>query len=167
MKNIVLCGFMGCGKSTVGKRLAARYGMTFVDMDTYIEDAVGKSIRSLFEDEGEAAFRALERNACQTLGARDDLVIATGGGAVLSDDNVRALKQNGTIILLDVTAETVLTRLQHDTTRPLLQRDDKDTAVRTLLAERAPRYRAAAEYTVAADADADVVAAAIASLPIF
>ncbi len=161
MNNIVLCGFMGCGKSTVGKRLAARRGMDFVDMDSYIEAEAGRTISDIFATDGEAAFRAMEHAACVTLGGKCDLVIATGGGAVLRADNVAALSQSGTIVFLDVSEACVLERLKNDTTRPLLQREDKEAAVHALMSERAPLYAKAATVTVDADGDADTVADAI------
>lgn len=161
MKNIVLCGFMGCGKSTVGKRLAERLHMTFTDMDRYIEEQVGRAISAIFEQDGEAAFRETEHRACVALGKEQGLVIATGGGAVLRPDNVAALSENGTIVFLNVDVQTVLRRLEGDTSRPLLQRPDKEDAVRTLMQQRLPLYRAAAAVTVDADADADTVAEAI------
>lgn len=161
MKNIVLCGFMGCGKSTVGKRLAARHGSTFVDMDTYIEEQAGCSVADIFANEGEPAFRARERDACTALAAQNGLVIATGGGAVLFEENVTALAQNGTIVFLRVSEQTVLKRLENDTSRPLLQRDDKDAAVHALMQRRTPLYEAAAHVTVDADGDADAVVSAI------
>ena len=161
MKNIVLCGFMGCGKSTVGKILADATGCTFIDMDRYIEEQAGCSVSAVFADRGEAAFRAMEHDACRVLGTRGDLVIATGGGAVLNAANVAALKTHGTVVWLQVSAETVLSRLQNDTTRPLLQRPDKEAAVRTLLQEREPLYRAAAVVTVEADGDARATAHAV------
>lgn len=153
-KNVVLCGFMGCGKSTVGKRLAPMLGCRFIDMDHYIEQQAGKSVSEIFAEEGEAAFRAMEYAACETLGKTDGLVIATGGGAVLRQENVQALRQNGTIVWLRVTPETVLKRLAGDRTRPLLMRSDKEAAVRDLMAQREPLYRAAADLVVEGDGDA-------------
>ena len=161
MKNIVLCGFMGCGKSTVGKRLAARCGMRFVDMDAYIEEQAGCSVTDIFAQKGEAAFRVMEHDACVTLAAQEGLVIATGGGAVLFEKNVDALAQNGVIVFLRVREQTVLERLTNDTTRPLLQRDDKEAAVRALMQQRTPLYEAAAHVTVDADGEADAVVTAI------
>lgn len=161
MKNIVLCGFMGCGKTTVGKRLAEKNGLTFVDMDSYIEQQAGCTVSEIFANEGEAAFRRREHDACEALGAGSGLVIATGGGAVLRQDNVEALSQNGVIVLLKVSADCVLTRLRGDTTRPLLQREDKRAAVEALMREREPLYMNAATVTVDAERDADTVAAAI------
>ena len=161
MKNIVLCGFMGCGKSTVGKMLAARCGMTFVDMDQYIEEQAGRTVSELFADKGEEGFRAMEHDACVALGAQSGLVIATGGGAVLRQENVTALAQNSVIVWLKVSASCVLSRLQHDTTRPLLQRGDKEKAVLTLLCEREPLYARAASLTVDAEHPSIDVAFAI------
>jgi len=159
--NIVLCGFMGCGKSTVGKRLAAETGFTLVDMDTYIEEAAGMTVSDIFAAEGEASFRAREHAACVTLGKQDRLIIATGGGAVLREDNVTALRHGGTIVWLRVTPETVLRRLEGDTTRPLLMREDKEQAVRELMTARDSLYAAAADVTVDADGDAENICAAI------
>ena len=161
MKNIVLCGFMGCGKSTVGRRLAPMTNRQFVDMDRYIEEQVGKRISTLFRDEGEEAFRKAETAACNALGGESGLIIATGGGAVLREENVAALKQNGLLVWLRVIPETVLSRLSRDQSRPLLMRDDKETAVRELMAARTPLYAAAADFTVDADGDAFSVARAI------
>lgn len=158
MKNIVLCGFMGCGKSTVGTALATRRGMRFVDMDHYIEQQAGRTVSEIFAADGEAAFRAMEHTACQTLGSQDGLVIATGGGAVLRKENVEALSQNGTIVFMNVQEQTVLDRLKHDTSRPLLQRDDKEAAVHALMTQRAPLYKQAAHVTVDADGDVETVA---------
>lgn len=161
MKNIVLCGFMGCGKSTVGKILAEKTGMTLVDMDSYIETVAGRTISEIFATDGEAAFRRMEHEACRELGGQSDLIIATGGGAVLRDENVTALKQNGTIVWLEVDAACVLGRLAGDTTRPLLQREDKEAAVSELLAQRTPLYARAADCRVDGNGEADTVAAAI------
>ncbi len=161
MKNIVLCGFMGCGKSTVGKLLADATGFAFVDMDSYIEQTDGRTVSAIFTADGEAHFRHLEHEACRALSGQTGLVIATGGGAVLRADNVDALRDGGTIVWLKVHADTVLSRLQDDTTRPLLQRPDKAAAVTELLTARTPLYEAAADITVDADADAPTVAAAI------
>ena len=155
--NIVLCGFMGCGKSTVGRILAARLGLTFVDMDAYIEQTDGRSVSAIFAADGEEHFRRLEHEACRTLSDKRDLVIATGGGAVLRQENVDALRRGGVLVWLKVDADRVLERLKEDASRPLLQRPDKEQAVRELLASRAPFY-ATADIAVDANADADTVA---------
>ncbi|MBQ4617079.1 MAG: shikimate kinase [Clostridia bacterium] len=157
MSNLILCGFMGCGKSTVGKRLAAQCGMTFVDTDRYLEQQLKTSISDFFAAEGEAAFRDRETAVCRTLGAEDGLVLATGGGAVLRDENVEALCRNGVIVWLRVGVDCVLERLRDDRTRPLLQREDKEQAVRALLTAREPLYARAAHVTVNAESDPQTV----------
>ena len=161
MKNIILCGFMGCGKSTVGRLLAQRTGRTFVDMDEYIEEQAGMTVSAIFDRYGEADFRRCERDACRTLANEQNLVIAAGGGALTFPENVAVLSSTGTIVLLEVSPETVLMRLQGDTTRPLLMRQDKEQAVRELMAKRSPLYRLAASITVDGEAPPEAVAAAI------
>lgn len=118
MRNIILCGFMGCGKSTVGRVLAQMTGRTLVDTDTYIEAQAGMTVSAIFARFGEADFRRREREACAALAGESDLVIAAGGGALTFSENVRALSATGDIVLLEVSAETVLKRLAGDTTRP-------------------------------------------------
>lgn len=128
-------------------------GCHFVDMDTAIERQEKKSVSQIFAENGEEYFREREYQMCLQLGAQQGLVIACGGGAVLRADNVAALKTNGCIVWLQVSAETVLERLSGDSSRPLLQRTDKEQAVRDLLARREPVYRAAADIIVHAFGD--------------
>ncbi len=142
---------MGCGKTTVGRRLAPMLGAKFVDLDAYIEQREGRSVSEIFALSGEAAFRETEAVCCAELGAKRDLVIACGGGTVLRAENVRALRANGVIVWLQVSPQTVISRLQGDTSRPLLQRPDREEAVRSLLAQRESAYRAAADVTVPAE----------------
>ncbi len=139
---------MGCGKSTVGRLLAGRYGRRFVDMDSYIEQRAGMPVSAIFEQFGEADFRRREREACAALAAERGLVVAAGGGALVDSENARVLSATGDIVLLEVTPEEVLRRLEGDTTRPLLMRPDRERAVRELLAARLPLYRRAAAFTV-------------------
>lgn len=161
MDNIILCGFMGCGKSTAGRLLAEKTGRAFVDMDEYIEAKAGMAISSIFAQYGEADFRRREREACRELAARKDLVIAAGGGALTFQENADVLAATGTIVLLEIKPETVLKRLQGDTTRPLLMREDKEAAVRELMEQRLPLYRRAAAAAVDGEGGPDAVAAAI------
>lgn len=161
MDNIILCGFMGCGKTTVGKVLAAATGRRFVDMDTCIEKAAGMTVSEIFRRYGEADFRRRERDCCRTLAAEKGLVIAAGGGALTFTENAEVLKKTGVIVYLQVSPETVLQRLQGDTTRPLLQRQDKEAAVEELMAERAPLYRKAASIVISGENDAREVAVRI------
>ncbi len=150
-KNIILCGFMGCGKSTVGTLLAKKSGMAFVDLDSYIEKQEKKTITKIFADSGEAYFRELERNAAKSLSEKKGIVIAAGGGTLTFPENVEALKKSGLIVLLDIPVESIAVRLKNDTTRPLLNRPDKDQAMRELYDKRLPLYREAADIIVNAD----------------
>lgn len=150
-KNIILCGFMGCGKSTVGILLAKKNGMAFIDLDAYIEKKENMTVSEIFEKFGEERFRELERQAARELSAKNGVVIAAGGGTLTFQENVDVLRKNGTIILLDLPVETVARRLENDTTRPLLNRPDKDEAMKELYNKRMPLYRAAADMVFDAD----------------
>ena len=97
-KSIVLCGFMGCGKSTIGSLLARKMGMAFVDMDSYIEKKEGKSVSEIFAQSGEEHFRMLEREAAKELAGKKGLVIATGGGTLTFRENVDTLRKSGSIV---------------------------------------------------------------------
>lgn len=154
---------MGCGKSTVGRRLATMTGRTFVDMDTYIEQQAGMSVSAIFEVHGEVRFRAFETAACTALAQQQGLVIAAGGGALAFAENARILRQSCTVVWLDVSPETVLSRLEGDATRPLLQAADKEEHVRTMMAQRRPLYEAAAHITVSADDAPESVARRVAA----
>jgi shikimate kinase len=148
MKNIFLCGFMGCGKTTVGQALAEKLGMTFIDMDRQIENTQGESVSDIFKNHGEAYFRALETKTAKELSLMNGVVVATGGGAVMSSENVEAFKSGGIVVLIDVPVEVIALRLHDDTTRPLLKKPDKNEVMRSLYLERMPIYRSAADFTV-------------------
>ena len=139
---------MGCGKSTVGKNLAKMTGRKFLDMDNYIEETAGMTIPEIFEQQGESAFRDLEHEACRALASRSGLIVASGGGALTFERNVAVFKGTDTVVLLDVPLETIRQRLEHDTTRPLLQRPDRDEAMKALYEQRLPLYQKAADVTV-------------------
>lgn len=148
MKNIILIGFMGTGKSTVGRRLAARLRREFVDTDREIERTAGRSIPEIFAVEGEEGFRARESRVVQEVATRENLVVATGGGVVLNPDNVRALRQNGVLIGLAAAPEVIYKRVGHKMNRPLLSgSSDLLQRIKELLAERSEAYRVA-EFTV-------------------
>ena len=147
-KNIILCGFMGCGKTTVGKNLQKRSGMNMIDTDAYIEKNQGMKISEIFDKYGESYFRDLEYDACCELSKKSGIIISTGGGALTFERNVQALKKNGTIVLIDVPLDAIKERLKNDTTRPLLQRPDKDKAMRELYEKRMPLYKKAADIVV-------------------
>lgn len=150
--NIVLCGFMGCGKTTVGKALAELLQMDFIDLDLFIEEKEGKTVSEIFARHGEEYFRNAETEAARLLGSSDNKVIACGGGTVLKKENVEALKKNGSIFYLFTDADTVKARLKNDTSRPLLAKD-KENTINELLEKRKPIYEAAADFTVDATAD--------------
>jgi shikimate kinase len=148
---IFLIGFMGSGKTTVGRPLAKALGLRFVDMDSHIVENQNKSISDIFEALGEEGFRTLERETLGKLSARDDLVIATGGGAPCFFDNMETMNRVGTTIYLNVSPEGLAERLRRGRDkRPLLRgKDDAELSayIRRTLAERAPFY-AQARITV-------------------
>lgn len=159
MGNIVLCGFMGCGKTTVGKRLARVTGRRFIDLDQYIEKREGRTIAQIFAEEGEAGFREREAAAVREVAGREGLVIASGGGTVLFPRNVEAFHQaGGTILLLDVPLPLLQDRLKSDTRRPLLQVPDRRRVIAKLYRQRMPQYRKAADLRVRATAPPWVMA---------
>ena len=148
MDNIVLCGFMGCGKSTVGKNIARKTGKKFLDMDSYIEKKAGMTVSEIFDKYGESAFRDMEHEACKELSEMKDLIIASGGGAFTFERNVEVFKGKDTIVLLDVPLNIIKYRLRNDKTRPLLQRPDRDKAMQELYDKRLPLYKSAADIIV-------------------
>lgn len=156
-RNIILCGFMGCGKSTVGKKLSKLTGLDFVDMDDYIEQNAGMKISRIFEKYGESHFRDLEHRAAVELSRRGGCVVATGGGALTFQRNVDALKKGGTIVLLDTPLRVLQLRLKNDKNRPLLQRPDRQRFIRELHRQRLPRYRKAADVVVPAKGSPNAV----------
>lgn len=148
MNNIILCGFMGCGKTTAGKNLARKSGKRFVDMDRYIEKKAGMTVSQIFAKYGENGFRDMEHEACAELAAQHNLVVASGGGALTFERNVKIFKGVDTIVLLDVPLSIIKQRLEGDKNRPLLQREDRDEAMKALYDERMPKYLAAADIVV-------------------
>lgn len=136
----MITGFMGTGKSSVGRAVAQRLGMAFVDMDKVIEARGGMPITEMFARYGENGFRAVESALARELGAREGLVIATGGGTMMRPENRAALGANGLIVCLTCSAKEILRRLDGDTTRPMLAAPDKRERVQELLAIRTPVY---------------------------
>ena len=141
-RNIALMGFMGTGKTRIGRELAARLGMRFIDMDDVIVEKEGKSIPAIFAEDGEPHFRNVERAVVGELACSPGLVIATGGGVVLNSDNLRDLAQTGLVICVSATPGEILKRVEHDTNRPLLAEGDKLDKIRSLLAARRDFYAA-------------------------
>jgi shikimate kinase len=146
--NLFLVGLMGAGKTTVGRLLARRLKLRFLDSDHEIERRCGVKIPVIFEIEGEAGFRSREAQALAELTALEGVVLATGGGAVLSEDNRRRLAARGTVIYLSARPEDLYERVRHDRNRPLLATEDPLARLRQLHAERDPLYRAVADVVV-------------------
>lgn len=147
--NVVLIGFMGTGKSAIGRALAQRLGWAHMDTDTEIERRFGKKIRLIFAQDGEAEFRQAETKVLQEISVSDQLILSTGGGTPLRQENAALLAQIGTIVLLTTPPERIAARVgKRLAERPLLAGWEHDplTRVRQLLQERTPRYEALADY---------------------
>lgn len=140
--NIILTGFMGTGKSDVGREVARRLGRPFVDMDAEVETRTGKSIAAIFAEEGEPHFRNLEAEFCRELSARRELVIATGGGALVDEENRRRMSDSGLVICLTCQIEEILRRLASSDDRPLLACHERKREIERLLARRRAAYEA-------------------------
>jgi shikimate kinase len=143
MHNLALIGFMGVGKSSVGRLASAQLHFEFLDTDGLIETLAGKSIARIFAEDGEPAFRACEREVVRQLERRHDIVVATGGGLAANPDNLASLKTHAFVVCLWASAEALWERVRHQTHRPLLQAPDPLARMRQLLAEREPFYRQA------------------------
>ena len=149
--NIVLIGFRGTGKSTAGKLLANRLERDFIDSDKYVEDSTGKTIKHIFEGDGEEGFRKIEADVIAKLSRMDNKIIAVGGGAILREDNVRNLKDNGFLVLLEATLEIIHKRITQDEKtqqRPSLTDKTPLDEIKHLLKQRESTYRNAADYTI-------------------
>lgn len=142
---------MGCGKTTVGKQLAKLAGMEYIDIDQYIEQQQNTTISEIFAKYGEDYFRDLEHNATKELAEKQNCVISAGGGTLLFERNVEALKKSGTVVLLNVPLNTIKHRLRNDKKRPLLQRPDKDKVMEEMYNQRLPLYTKVADYVVNAN----------------
>jgi shikimate kinase len=150
--NIVLIGYRGTGKSTVGSLLAARLGRELVSTDAEIVRRAQRAIPEIVAQEGWEYFRDLESDICGELSGRDQLVIDTGGGAILREKNVEAIKKNGTVFWLTASVETIAKRIGGDNQRPSLTGTQSFVdEVENVLRERTPKYRAAADHTIATD----------------
>lgn len=152
MNNVILIGFMGCGKSTTGFRLSYGLRRVLVDTDKLIEKKEGMSVSDIFTNKGEAAFREMETKCLQELLlSQETKVIATGGGLPMKKENPPLLKELGTVVYLRISPECVWERLKGDTSRPLLQCDNPAAKIEALLRKRAPVYEAAADMIVDVD----------------
>ena len=143
--NVILVGFMGCGKTTLGSRLAEKLGFTVVDMDDCIVRKAGRTISDIFAAEGEAGFRRIESEVLEELLARDHMVVATGGGVVTVPENHLKLKALGFIIWLNLPENAIWNRVSRNRTRPLLRTENPKQTVQDLLEKRLPLYAAVAD----------------------
>ena len=146
--NVYLVGMMGAGKTTVGKALARKTGLEFVDTDRLLVERTGVPVATIFEFEGEAGFRRRETAMIAEVAGRSGCVVATGGGAVLSEENRRAMRASGTVVYLRARLESLWERTRHDTSRPLLATPDPRATLAALLEKRDPLYREAAHIVV-------------------
>ena len=150
--NIVLMGYRGTGKSTVGRLLAARLGRELVSIDAEIVKRAQRSIPEIVAQEGWEYFRDLESDICRELASRDQLVIDAGGGAILRAQNVEALKKNSTVFWLTASVETIVKRIGGDNQRPSLTGTKSFVEeIQDVLRERTPKYQAAADHSIATD----------------
>lgn len=149
--NLILIGPMGAGKTSIGRRLAERFGLAFVDADQAIVDRTGATINAIFEHVGEAGFREREQSTLAQLLASEGMLVSTGGGAVLDAGNRRRMRERGFVVYLRVSVEAQLKRLGRDRTRPLLQRVDREQVLRDLSVQREPLYSEVADLTLDTD----------------
>ncbi len=143
IENLALIGFMGTGKSSVGRLVADALHFTFLDTDHVIESRAGKTVRQIFQDEGEPAFREMERGLVEELERRKKTVIATGGGLPANEANLTSLKRHALVVCLWASPEKILERVRHQSHRPLLNEPQPIEKIRQLLTERGPYYRQA------------------------
>lgn len=150
-RNVYLIGPMGSGKTAVGRQLAKLLHLEFHDSDVEVERRTGVDIPYIFEKEGEAGFREREREVIDSLTQLTNVIIATGGGAILLEQNREALATRGRVVYLQTGIEQQLERTRHGRQRPLLYTDDPETRLRELMSHRAPLYESIANVTVATD----------------
>lgn len=147
--NIALIGFMGSGKTTVGKVLAKLMDMKFVDIDKIIAASEKKSIAEIFEEKGQIYFRDLEREIIAQESLKNNCVISTGGGSILDNENIKRLKETSFVVYLDCTIECLYQRLKNSTTRPILnEAEDKRKLIEELYEKRRFLYEISADFTV-------------------
>lgn len=149
-KNIILIGFMGCGKSTVGRELHQRLGYRLMDIDQIIEETMGKRITEIFREEGEHAFRDFETMQLEEIAKQTGVrhIISTGGGIVVRPENRDLLRQLGYVVWLHATPDAILDRTRRNSHRPLLQTPDPAATIRALLDQRIPWYAETAHLKI-------------------
>lgn len=139
---------MGCGKTTIGRIIARKLSLDFIDTDKLIEEKEGRIIREIFDTDGEGYFRDREHEICAELSNEDNMVIATGGGALTFDRNKEVLSKNGRIIFIDVDLDTIIKRIGNDSRRPLLNNE-----TRALFDKRNPIYKKNCDFTITVRGD--------------
>ena len=147
-ENIYLVGLMGAGKTTIGRQLAKSLGLPFYDSDKAIEESTGVDIPTIFEFEGENGFRDREQKMLQQLTELKGIVLATGGGAILREENRKLLKENGIVIYLQCSIDRIMERTRRDTQRPLLKTANPKERIEELFTEREPLYLNCADIIV-------------------
>lgn len=151
MGHIFLTGFMGCGKSTVGRALSDITGFSLVDTDSLIEAKDGRGIPRIFKESGEGYFRRLETMVLRELQDKPAHIVSCGGGIVLREENVKIMKEIGHIVLLSATPETILSRVVYSDKRPLLEGKKNIKDISEMMEKRLPHYQAAADFTIPVD----------------
>jgi shikimate kinase len=147
-KNIILVGLMGAGKSTIGRNLAKQLNKDFYDSDRVIEDRTGVDIATIFEIEGEQGFRDREEQVIKELCQSKNIVLATGGGSILREENRKNMKKYGHVVYLCTSAELLYSRIRYDKSRPLMQNKNPLETLKKLLREREPFYKEVADTII-------------------
>ena len=147
-KNIYLIGLMGSGKTTLGKILSKKLDKDFYDSDQVIEEKLGVNVPMIFEYEGEAGFREREKDILKDLVSKQNIVLATGGGIILSESNRDLLAKNGIVIYLKSNQKDLILRMKNDKTRPLLKNGNVELIIKKLCQEREPLYEEIADFKV-------------------
>ena len=157
MNNVILTGLMGAGKSTVGRLLAKRRKMNFFDSDKVIEERMGVNIPTIFEIEGERGFRDRERQVIKDLTSESNIVIATGGGSLLSEENRQYLADSGIVVYLRASPEHLYARIRHDKNRPLMHTDNPLQTLKDILHHREQAYLDTADVVVSTGKDRVII----------
>ena len=151
MENVFLVGFMGSGKSTIASYLAENYGMEIIDMDQLIVEREGMAIPDIFAQKGELYFRDVETSLLIEIQGQQNKVVSCGGGVVLREKNIQAMKKSGQVVLLNAKPETILERVKDDDNRPLLRGNKNVQFIRDMMEKRQPKYEAAADLVIHTD----------------
>lgn len=150
--NIILIGYMGCGKTTLGRKVSFREKIALLDTDKMIEQKQGRTVSEIFDTDGEAAFRQMETDCLEEIMTYEErYVISVGGGLPMKEENRKLLKELGTVLYLRARPDTIYGRLKNDTTRPLLRGDDPEGKIRTMIGVRGPVYEEVADAVIDVD----------------